>query len=1347
MARTCALIPQVTNNKGQKVDSKLFKGLLGYTGNNREEAVRLYLITKNADFIRHWNPKFTLDDNNEPKIQDLLRELPKYGEKISEAKIIKMLNKEVGYYKRGSDRPALWINNDENYRRLLQKAISFNQNSDFRDDYVARIIKIQDNESYREFIGVEVRKRNRMLSLEADKMEYNTNLNNRLRDILESHGVKVGVLTNLEERLGINGVADFDTAKVSADGMIELIRLANGDRGERALPEEFAHFALEALGDHPLVNRLINNLHSNDLVEDILGDEYETYNTLYNGDTVKLAKEAAGKLLAKHLLNTEPIEQKPYKNLLERVIAAIKSLFKTIGATQVQRAIYQADTHFKELARDILSGRLDEDISIDNIASGDKLYQISERVQRDKKLLTNIIGVESKRLKIYEKRNPKSQFDVKQREFIDKLQLMLDENNEIEGVYSFLTSALEEMGKLSNRLSSIRDNSSGNIAKEASVLRDIRNYIYSYGDIIEEIRDVLLDEERYKDNRYGQKVRGILNDTAALIADLRAEYNKVAMPLFLDFLKPFIGNQVEISFGKYKGKTMAIEDLMTAVDKDISIFDRWLDSMADSSDIILRVVDQAVKRSKENARTETLNIMKQLQAATIKLERAGIKDTDWMFERDNNGDMTGYYISEINWPLFKEKRDEFIKSLDEKYGKVPIGEDAIRYNREQWDWIKNNMERVDGKMVPKLSLYTNSKFNQLSNAQKEYYNIVMDVKAKLDSYLPEKSTNLLNAVKIRKDLLERVKSSDSIKSGTKQIWESLKDTVIRRSDDTDFGEKNIMMDFEGREVQTLPIYYTRLKKGENPNDISTDIVSTLTAYAAMANDYKEMNRIIDVLEVGRSLIRDREVTQTNGERPLVEKFKIFGRTIENKLTKSGDATNISSRLEDFFDMQVYNRYMKDEGTFGKTKIDKGKAANLLNTITSIGNMALNTLLAVSNVATGKVMMRIEAFSKEFFTEKDVLKADKTYMRDIRAFLGEIGNRIKISKLALWNEKFNIMQDYEQNIRDLNFDRKTWFSRMFSMNALFFLTNAGEHWMQTRTSLALANAYKMRAPDGRIVSLYDAMEVVPVDKNNRKAGARLQLKEGYTKEDGTPFTKEDEYKFSRRSAALNERMHGIYNKADRNALQKLALGRLGMMYRKWMRSAYNRRFKPASYNYDLDAWTEGYYRTSGRFLLQLARDLREAQFNIAARWNELTTTEKANLARAMTEVGHFAVVATILGIIDWDDDKDRPWAMKMAEYQARRLYTEIGVMIPGKSMVTEGLRILQSPAAGINTIQNILNLTKLLNPMNYMDELEYGRYKGHSTAYKAFFDSPVIPFNKTIYRGLHPEEAISFFKQQ
>ena len=40
------------------------------------------------------------------------------------------------------------------------------------------------------------------------------------------------------------------------------------------------------------------------------------------------------------------------------------------------------------------------------------------------------------------------------------------------------------------------------------------------------------------------------------------------------------------------------------------------------------------------------------------------------------------------------------------------------------------------------------------------------------------------------------------------------------------------------------------------------------------------------------------------------------------------------RLNDFFEMQVYSRYM-DEGTFGKTNIDKAKVANFVNRMTSI----------------------------------------------------------------------------------------------------------------------------------------------------------------------------------------------------------------------------------------------------------------------------------------------------------------------------------------------------------------------------------------------------------------------------
>lgn len=1349
MAKKCAVIPQVRNNKNEIVSSRLFKDLLTYL-NNRQEASRVYLITKSSQFINEWNPKLKLDDNGEPTIGSLLKQT-NLKDFVDSQRVLKRLNEEIGHYHR-EGRTKLYLNNDDNYRMLVQRAIQFNTQSDFREDYVASVERVADTESSRIFISPFVRPRNKMNSINADNMAYNFNLNNRLRDILAANGIAIGALTELEERRGVAGVTDFSQAKDAATGLIEMIRLANGIKGERALPEEFAHFAIEAMGNNPLVNRLVNNLANNNLVGEILGEDYATYDTLYRGDQAKLAKEAAGKLLAKHLLQHEAIPSAPYKNLLQRLIEAVKNFFKNLSASSIQKAMLSADSDFAKVAGDILTGQLDEAISVNNIATSEAFYSTKERIDRDKKLLQGIIDNELKRLKIYERRNPNSQFSTNQRLLIDRLEMELMDNSEIEGVYMFLDNALEELRKVSGRLEVLRNTPATNLNERAGVLRDIRNYIYSYKRITDGVREALREEEKEKDNRYGQRVRVVLDNVSTMLNDLQVDYNTVAMPLFVDFIKPFVGDNLVVPFGKYKGKTITAEELIQVADKDISFFDRWLDSMADSSDYMLKIMDQAVKKSKETARLKTIDIQKELQAATIKLEQAGIKDTEWMFERDSKGNLSGNYISEINHALFRERMRTMFKSLNDKYGKNPIGEDADRYNKERLAWFESNMETVDGVRQPKRSIYESMEFRKLNKAQRDYYNTVMDIKAKLDALLPDKYTKLNNAIKIRKDLVERVKSSDSVKSGAKQIWESIKDEFIKRTDDVEFGDKATVKDFENREVQMLPIYFTKLKEGESNNDLSTDIVGTMTAYAAMANDFDEMNKIIDVLEVGRDILRERQVTQISGGKPLVEKFKAVGRKVESKLTLRGDKTRFMERLNDFFEMQVYGRYMKDEGTFGKSNVDKGKVANFINRLTSMNNLALNILSGISNVATGKVMMRIESLSGEFFNERDTLVADKNYGKELPAFLAQLGDRVKTNKLALWNELFNVMQEYEQDTREVNFDRKTWFSRMFGTSALFFLNNAGEHWMQTRTSLALANAYKMKAPNGKEVSLWEAMEVVPIDSSNKKLGAKLQVKKGYTKADGSEFTKDDIIKFSRKSAAINQRMHGIYNKADRSAVQRLAIGRMGIMFRKWIKPSLNRRFKSATYNYDLDAWTEGYYLTTGRFMNALFQDLRKAQFDIASKWGELTNTEKANIKRALTETAHFLTVMAALGLIEWSDDRDRPWLVKMVEYQLRRLYTELGALTPTTEMLGEGLRILKSPAAGVNTIEKTLNLIDLLNPMNYEvfngedAILKSGPYKDKSKAQQSLLKSPLAPMYNTVLRGIYIEDQIPFFKQ-
>jgi hypothetical protein len=140
MANNCALIPKVRNKNGQIVDSKLFKDLLSFTSNNRSEAVKLYQITKSKKFIETWNPRLVLDDNEEPTFSSLLEET-NIGEAITEEKILRQLNKQIGYYKKNSDRPALWPITNSNSRKLREKAIAFNTTSEFRNRYVASVIK------------------------------------------------------------------------------------------------------------------------------------------------------------------------------------------------------------------------------------------------------------------------------------------------------------------------------------------------------------------------------------------------------------------------------------------------------------------------------------------------------------------------------------------------------------------------------------------------------------------------------------------------------------------------------------------------------------------------------------------------------------------------------------------------------------------------------------------------------------------------------------------------------------------------------------------------------------------------------------------------------------------------------------------------------------------------------------------------------------------------------------------------------------------------------------------------------------------------------------------------------
>jgi hypothetical protein len=903
----------------------------------------------------------------------------------------------------------------------------------------------------------------------------------------------------------------------------------------------------------------------------------------------------------------------------------------------------------------------------------------SSKDQRDinkaEKIVSDAINILHKKIKIYEKKGSKGFLDRETKIKAD-LEKKLRTKQFDQAIIAFVTNVRKEIDLATERINSITEATPNR--EKAEILKTAHGYIQSYKNIMEEISDETSNVEGLE-----SVVNGINND----INKINRKYYKEIFTVFKDFISPFVSNN-----------KVDIEKELLNPRKDISFTERWLDSVSEASDNAIKWIDKAVKTSKEKARLRALDNQKTLIEAKKALEDAGIKDTKFMYETIN-GNLTGNLVSEYNQEKFRSERNAMyssIKELTEKEQK------AIKKK-----WYRENMVVVADEWFP-ADRYRNKQYSEIQSnpAMKKFYDIIWDMKKFSDSKLPlniQKSIEFL-APQIRKDIIERIKDTEEGKVG--EIINSLKENFVRVEDETEFG----ITDESGKPINFIPTYFvSRLDK---MSDLSTDIVATLSSYNYMSEDFNEMNKIIHQLEIGKDIIEDRDI-DTGKIDPIT------GRSI----TKPGNASNTYSRLQDYYNMVIYGQMKLDEGTFGDSKIDKAKTLDTFGRYISINSLALNVFSGISNLTQGTAMGRIEGFAKEYFDHKDLLFADETYRKGLPSLLGNIGQRLQSSKLQLWNEMFNVSQDFDEKTRDIDSNRKTVFSRLFKTSSLFFISKAGEHYMQMRTSLALANKTVLTHKDGTKVNLWDAMEV----RDNR-----LVVKEGFG------VSEDDLIKFTLKQNGINKRLHGVYNNIDKSAIQKYALGRMAVMFRKWIKPGLNKRFEKLKYNEELEMNTEGYYYTAWRFLGQLKKDIVAGQFSLQKNWKNLSETGKRNMFRVLAEAGYMVAAATLAGILtQLSDDDEENWILAMSAYQANRMYTELRFYSSAK----EAFTILKSPAAGINAAQNLVDFIWV---PEWFDEVESGKYRG---MYKVERNAvKVVPLYNTIRKIGDPEEELIYYKK-
>lgn len=1348
--KSCAVIPQVRGKNGEIKDSRLFKDLLSFTNNNRNQTNRIYYITKNPKFQSDYSDVLSYDDSGEVTMKSLLKlDLSSF---IEDSEIIDKISKDYGFYEKG--KPIIKDDTTENYNTSVEQAMSFNSSSEYKDGFVAVVNRTNDRNIY-----VSVEKATPESQAAVQKMAASYNLNKKIRDFLSKNGISIGALNSLDLALGRSGVADFSKAIKEGEGIAELIRIAQGSKGEEILPEEFSHFIIEALSDEPTVNRLINLMSDRDLAKEVLGDDYSSYASLTDN---MLAHEAAARLLLDSIYESENIKSGIWDRLLSRVKDRFNSRFSKMDKDSLLAIIGES----KAAAQQLISSLPLQKISLQ--ISDRQLAHVDSRIESIKKLLKRIQNQEIKRYHIYKTRITKrgtnedtAGFQAIQREFVNHLESHLMSGKFIEGIVFYLKEANDTMKSVKNLFDRLDDTSLG-FEEKARYLREIGNYIGSYSSTIQDIRSTL-NEGVLDTESLGPEIKSLVGNMSEMIDRAKTYLGELSFRHFNEFLqKYFPENGIDITFGKRKqhiGRE-ELESLLKHTDHDPSIFNVWLDSAAESNDIIIKLTDSIIKKYKEKTRNDVISLRKRIHVAAKKLRDAGITNEDFMFEKDSKGNYTHNYVSEIQWAKFKEAQREMYKRVEEKYGKEPIGEDLDKKTIEISQWYKDN---TNERNEPN-SKYRNSNF--LTGAKLEYYKEFMAIRKELLDILPPniyaepgKMKDPMRAIQVRRDFVDRL-SYSPVENWWTEIKDSLGDMVLRREDDTEFGTKLAPQDFSGRELMSLPIFFT--KKIDRASDISHDTVSTLIMFADSVYNYSNMSEIVDSLEIGRDIMMSqwgkefgRSASKEIGGKPTVSSIKEFGRTIVQKLNK--DNANFVTAYNNLLDSQVYGRYLKDEGTIGNSKIDKQKTASFWNRLSSLNQLALSGLAAMAAAAQDMVNVNQEAVAGEFFNAGELFKADKTYFKELPNILGEVGNDVKSSKLSLFIEMFDILHDYENEVRDLSFG-KSKFKKMMSTNSLYFMLRMGSHWGETRTALAQALHMKLKDSSGNTISLWDALEVKYIDPSHPNYGATLEVKNGLFKEDGTELTLEDLEQFKNRCMALNQRLYGIYNQADKNALQRLALGKMVFLYRNWMIPAFNRRFGGSNYNIMLGSETEGYYRTLGRFLLNVLKDLKEFKFTAGAYWNEMSNVEKANMKRAGTELITFAVllVANALLLTDWDD-KDNPWIMRTVAYLSRRLQTEIGAMTPSPLVFNEAFKILKSPMAGIEPAEGLLNLAwNTINPWHWGLETDFmglgdedrliksGKYKGRSKLYRSFMHSPFVPMKHSIERFIYPEESMTFF---
>ena len=648
-------------------------------------------------------------------------------------------------------------------------------------------------------------------------------------------------------------------------------------------------------------------------------------------------------------------------------------------------------------------------------------------------------------------------------------------------------------------------------------------------------------------------------------------------------------------------------------------------------------------------------------------------------------------------------------------------------------YYNNNFDPSYGmSRVPKRSKYDNSaNFNKLNKEEKALYDELFNTMVESNNMIVfKKHLNNGQLPQIEGGAWTLLNSQDTVLKGLGYMF---KDRFAVKEDDPN-AITDTTLDPDGTGIRLVPTRF--MKKLDNPEALTNDLVGSIIAYYGMAVNFQEMSKIAPKMEMYLNMLANQEFKNWRGER-------IRGRE-----------SSTYAKAEEMIKQFVYGMEEQDStiniNVSGKNvKINFNKILSDIAAFTRLNGMANNINVILTGLFTNKIQSKLDAISGIYYDNKALAKASKEVMLSYRHAIANIGNPNNKNKVLCALEWAGVVRDADTTFSKLNQSR--WL-RALNQHFWYGGYEIADYITKGKMAVAIMMSYKFDPETKKFINKLTYMSRF---KNKSEAEAKWDLLDTTAFDafemKNNMFTIKDEYVKYMDEVTANRirntikqtgtRIDTQLTDLDKAYVSSNAYTKLLFIYRNFLLiNLQTKFFTKRQYDYSTGMWQEAQYRGAFNYLWRHVLDKNKIKTlqEMYSNYDDLDEFERRLFKRSLYElifsfVGLYVVSLVCKSLAD--DDPDNMFLQLMA-------LVAVKVAIESRSNVSmiEATNMFTSPTAAWGIFQNFYKaLTTIFD--NPTEIIKSGAYKGKPRWFRSLVK--ITPF-RAIYESKNFQEKRKYY---